>query len=394
MKQNRRCSPKPLDSTPASRCAQLDEAVKPASPTGLGPFVKIQKCTSAVTKAHQQLDEELDQLSRINPSFSNALSQLHDLHLKFLGKRGIIVSIMGMMSSISPSDRPKFGQMVNELKANAEAKIRRAQTRVEADQLHNQMASESLDVSLPGLCGELGSAHPVTIAIQRAEMVLRELGFSLHDAPEIDSEYYMFDALNFPKDHPARDMQDTFYLGKKSLLRSHTTNAQVRLLQTFGAPLRAAVSGICFRNEDVSARSLVSFHQIDILVVDKKVCYGDLIFHLECFFERLLGRKAQLRVRLSYFPFVQPGIEVDIRCWLCKGNGCAACKRSGWIEVCGAGMVHPAVLAHGGIRANDFCGFAWGMGVERLVMLQYGIEDVRQLVQNDLRFLRQFQPLS
>lgn len=354
----------------------------------------IEECLQAVRATHHLLDGELQKLTDVVTSPEGALENLRALHIRFLGKKGEIAHIMRSMRDLPAVDRPKLGQLVNDLKVDAETKIHLAQARFECKQLEQRMKREALDVSLPGICKELGSLHPVTIAIQRAEEVLRELGFSIHDAPEIDSEYHMFDALNFPKDHPARDMQDTFYLSEKTLLRSHTTTAQPRLIKSLGAPLRVAVSGKCYRNEDVSARSLVSFHQIDVLVVDRGISYGDLIFHLQRFFENLLQRKAQLRVRLSYFPFVQPGIEVDICCWLCSGKGCTTCKRSGWIEICGAGMVHPTVLTSAGVNDDEYSGFAWGMGIERLVMLQYGIEDIRQLVQNDLRFLHQFQSLS
>lgn len=348
----------------------------------------------AVKTAQQLLDKELSDLQIEKLDFDQSLSQLQNLRLKFLGKKGQITLIMRSMKSLDENERPRFGQLVNQCKLQAEEKIGKVQIQLEQQKIKAQIDKEHLDVSLPGYRRQPGSLHPVGILINRAQEVLKELGFSIQDAPEIDSEFFMFDALNFPKDHPARDMQDTFYLQDDLVLRSQTSNAQVRLMRAHSAPLRVATFGKCYRNEDVSARSLVSFHQIEALVIDHDICYGDLIFHLESFFERLLECKVELKVRLSYFPFVQPGIEVDIRCWFCKGKGCMTCKNSGWIEVCGAGMVHPHVLQSGKIDSDRYSGFAWGMGVERLVMLRYGIKDIRQLIQNDFRLLRQFQSQS
>ena len=300
---------------------------------------------------------------------------------------------MRQLANISVDERPEFGRLINELKTRALSAIG---TRLKFNQeqsLSRRLHAEKIDITLPGKSAFLGSAHPVQATIARGMDILRELGFSLQGAPEIDTEFFMFDALNFPKDHPARDMQDTFYVGDTHVLRSQTTNAQVHLLQTAGVPVRAAVGGKVYRNETVSARSLVTFHQIDVLVVDEDVNLGDLLSHLELFFQRFLEREIQLRIRMSYFPFVQPGVEVDICCVLCEGAGCSACKHSGWIEVCGAGMVHPNVLKNGGVDPEKWSGFAWGVGIERLVMLKFGIGDIRQLVQNDMRNLGQFEKL-
>jgi phenylalanyl-tRNA synthetase alpha chain len=223
--------------------------------------------------------------------------------------------------------------------------------------------------------------------------VLSSMGFSVQYGPDIESDYYNFEALNFSKDHPARDMQDTFYLAPDVLLRTHTTNAQVRIMEKTGLPIRVAMPGRAFRNETVTARSHIFFHQVDGLYIDKNVTFCDLLSTLEEFFFKLFKKKIETRFRTSYFPFVEPGMEADVRCIICEGGGCPVCKFTGWLEVLGAGMVHPNVLKAGGIDPEEYSGYAWGMGLERLVMVRHGIKDIRAFSENHLKFLRQFTAL-
>lgn len=345
---------------------------------------------NALESIEQSFQKALVDVESALTTSADVQGQVNALQAEYLAKKGKIAGLMRQLQQVENDQRPEFGKHVNLFKERAQEKVFALQVLLDHKAQNRKLHQDQIDVTLPGRMPQVGCAHPIRATIDRAMEVLRELGFTLQLAPEMDNEYYMFDALNFPKDHPARDMQDTFYLADDLLLRSHTTNAQVRLLEAFGAPLRAAVSGQVFRNEEVSARSLVAFHQIDVLVVDRDVTYADLIDHLEIFLNRFFGKKIEMRTRLSYFPFVQPGIEVDIRCPLCPGSGCSVCKKSGWIEICGAGMVHPQILKNGGIDPESYTGFAWGLGVERLVMLAFGIRDIRQFVQNDARFLQQF----
>lgn len=346
-----------------------------------------------IAQVGEELERDLLKLESSSLDLEEFSIALSELESRYLAKKGMVNNIMGQLAQLAPDERPEFGRLVNELKARAGAALGSARDRNRRLSRADRLSKEKIDITLPGKGAHLGSAHPISAAISRGLAILREMGFSQQRAPEIDTEFYMFDALNFPKDHPARDMQDTFYLSDTHVLRSQTTNAQARLLQNYRAPLRACVAGKVHRNETVSARSLMTFHQIDVLVVDRDVQFGDLLSHLEVFFRRFWGREIDLRTRLSYFPFVQPGIEVDMRCLLCRGTGCPTCKQSGWVEVCGAGMVHPNVLEAGEVDSETWTGFAWGLGVERLVMLEHGIGDIRHLIQNDLRVLEQFESL-
>ena len=216
------------------------------------------------------------------------------------------------------------------------------------------------------------------------------MGFSIQHSPELDSEYYNYGGLNYPEDHPARDMQDTYYVSKDLLMRSHTTNVQLHLMQKYAPPLRVACPGKCYRNETISTRSHVIFHQIDVFYIDKNVTFRDLLSVKEEFYSKVFNQKVELRVRPSYFPFVEPGFEVDVRCTSCGGSGCRLCKQTGWLEVAGAGMMHPEVLRQGGLDPEVYSGFAWGGGIERVCMLKHGIQDIRLFLDNDMRFLNQF----
>ena len=253
-----------------------------------------------------------------------------------------------------------------------------------------KLQNETIDISLPGKQRQVGSYHPISQMLDKVLDVLIGMGFSVFIAPEIESDFYNYGGLNYPEDHPARDMQDTYYLDKSTLLRSHTTSFQQHVLEKYSPPIRMACPGKCFRNETVSSRSHVIFHQCDVMYIDKNVTFADLISTQKEFYKLLFGRDVELRMRASYFPFVEPGMEVDLKCLLCDGKGCKLCKHSGWLEVCGAGMIHPEVLKQGGLDPEVYSGFAWGGGIERVFLLMHEIDDIRLFMENDLRFLKQF----
>ena len=239
----------------------------------------------------------------------------------------------------------------------------------------------------------MGRKHPLTQAMDQIISILSGLGFSVQYGPDVDTDYYNFEVLNFPPDHPARDMQDTFYITPHVLLRTHTSNIQARVMEVNKPPIRIIAPGKVYRNETITARSHVFFHQVEAVYIDKNVTFGDLFATLDDFLSKLFKQDIGTRYRPSYFPFVEPGVEVDISCLVCQGKGCNLCKHSGWVEIAGAGMIHPEVLRNGGIDAEQYTGFAWGMGLERLVMMLRGIQDIRLFTENDLRFLNQFTAL-
>ena len=256
---------------------------------------------------------------------------------------------------------------------------------------HNaRIEKERLDITLPGRKRFHGKKHPIYLLRDEMISILSGMGFSVQYSPDLDSDYYNYEGLNFPPDHPARDMQDTFYLAPDELLRSHTSNTQLRVMERSKPPIRIIAPGTVYRNETISSRSHVFFHQIEGIYIAENVSFTDLFSTMEEFWSKLFHRDIETRFRPSYFPFVEPGVEVDIRCTACEGSGCRLCKHSGWLEVAGAGMVHPEVLRNGGVDPEDCSGYAWGMGLERLAMLFYGVKDIRMFAENDLRFLKQF----
>lgn len=294
------------------------------------------------------------------------------------------------LKNCSAEERPNLGKLINALKEELSSHCDNTLARITQEELQRQLEAEWIDVTLPGRLSHTGASHPITQMLDRILSILSDMGFSIQLGPDVDSDHYNFGALNFPKDHPARDMQDTFYLDADLLLRTHTSNAQVRVMEQHKPPIRIVVPGRAFRNENISARSHVFFHQVEGLMVDRDVTFSDLLATLEEFLSKLLGEKVQTRFRPSYFPFVEPGLEVDVQCTACKGSGCRICKHTGWLEILGAGMVHPNVLRNGGIDPEQYSGYAWGMGIERLTMLFADIPDIRYFTHNDLRFLKQF----
>lgn len=322
-----------------------------------------------------------------------SLKELEPLKIKFLGKKGIIAEEMKHLRDVPAEEKPLIGKLINDLKNTLEHAIDETFTRMQHEEESIQLEKEFLDISLPGRRKSFASKHPVAQVIDEMVDILISMGFSVWESPEIEKDYYNFDVLNFAEDHPAKDMQDTFYLEPGVLLRTQTTNFQGHVLEKVQPPVRVICPGRVYRNEEVSSRSHVFFHQIDGLYVDQGVNFQDLILTLSEFVKRLFNKELKMRFRPSFFPFVEPGTEVDIGCLLCGGPGCAVCKYSGWLEILGAGMVHPQVLRNVGVDPEKYTGYAWGMGVERLALLRYGIPDIRLFAENDLRMLKQFPAL-
>jgi len=319
---------------------------------------------------------------------------LENIKVKYLGKKGPVQALMLELKGCSSEERPHLGKMINDLKEELVSHCDHSLARLKQQELNERLKEEWIDSTLPGRRQFQGRAHPITQALERIIDILVGMGFSVRLGPDVDSDYYNFGGLNFAPDHPARDMQDTFYLktpvGEPLLLRTHTSNVQVHAMEEYAPPIRIIAPGRCFRNEDISARSHVFFHQVEGFYIDKGVTFADLFATMDEFLSKLLGEKVETRYRPSYFPFVEPGLEVDVRCISCKGSGCRICKHSGWLEILGAGMVHPNVLKKGNIDPEVYSGYAWGMGIERLTMLLGDIRDIRLFTENDLRFLEQF----
>lgn len=337
-----------------------------------------------------------EQIKRIRSEFFSDLGavssskDLEQVKIKFLGKKGSVQALMLDLKGCSSQERPRLGKLINDLKEELIARSEEQLGQLNDLEMQERLLQESIDPTLPGRRQYLGRAHPIMQMMDRAIDVLIGMGFSVRLGPEVDTDYYNFEGLNFPADHPARDMQDTFYLDPTWLLRTQTSNVQVHVMEEFAPPIRIIAPGRAFRNETVSVRSHIFFHQLEGLYIDRNVSFADLFATMTEFWKKLLGEQVVTRFRPSYFPFVEPGLEVDVSCTACKGKGCRLCKFTGWLEVCGAGMVHPNVLKKGNIDPEQYSGYAWGMGIERLAILQYGVSDIRCFVQNDVRFLAQF----
>jgi phenylalanyl-tRNA synthetase alpha chain len=321
---------------------------------------------------------------------ASSSKDLESLKVKYLGKKGPIQALMMELKHCSSEERPHFGKLINDLKEELVAHCDHSLARLKQQEMEAQFQTEWIDPTLPGRRPFLGRSHPITQMMDEITAILVGMGFSVQLGPEVESDYYNFEGLNFAPDHPARDAQDTFYLGNDLLLRTHTTNVQVRTMEKYPPPLRVISPGRVYRNEDISARSHVFFHQLDGFYIDKNVTFADLLSMMDEFMNKLFGEKVETRFRPSYFPFVEPGMEVDVRCTACKGAGCRLCKHTGWLEILGAGMIHPNVLKKAGIDPEHYSGYAWGMGIERPLLLRSHIPDIRLFTQNDLRFLSQF----
>ena len=335
-----------------------------------------------ISLLRQQFQDDIKEVSQTK--------DVEQLKVKYLGKKGVIQEFMVFLRDVPSEERPLMGKLVNDFKEEVSSLCEKALQSFHDIETSKAISQERIDISQPGRRHFLGRKHPITIMRDEILTILNGMGFSVQYGPDIDSDYYNFEGLNYPKDHPARDMQDTFYVSPDYLLRSHTSNTQLRVMETHKPPIRIVAPGTCYRNETISARSHVFFHQIEGLYVDKDVSFADLLATMREFWTKLFQKEMETRFRPSFFPFTEPSMEVDIKCTSCEGSGCRLCKHSGWLEVAGAGMVHPEVLKNGGIDPEIYSGYAWGIGIERLAMLKFGIPDIRMFFENDVRFLSQF----
>ena len=317
-------------------------------------------------------------------------ADLEQIRIQYLGKKGELTAVLRGMGALTAEERPIIGQIANEVRAEIEASLKVKAEAQQNAELEKRLISEKIDVTIPAKVSAPGKLHPL-IQVQRTiEDIFIGMGFSIAEGPEVEYDYYNFQALNIPENHPARDTQDTFYITENILLRSQTSPVQVRTMEHQKPPIRIISPGRVYRSDAVDATHSPLFHQIEGLVVDKGITMGDLKGMLETFAKTLFGNNTKLRFRPHHFPFTEPSAEVDVSCFVCGGNGCRVCKNEGWIEILGAGMVHPYVLSNCGIDPEEYSGFAFGMGVERIAMKYYGIDDMRLLYENDTRFLEQF----
>lgn len=335
--------------------------------------------------------EELRNTARQELEQVKSLDALNGLRIKYMGKKGMLTQVLRGMGALAPEERPLIGKLANEIRDELERFIEEQKQRLSKEALEQKLASETIDVTLPGRPLQLGHKHPLTLVLDEIKQIFTGMGFTIAEGPEIELDYYNFEALNIPKDHPARDMQDSFYIAPEVLLRTHTSPVQVRTMEKMvpQLPVKIIAPGKVYRRDDDATHSPM-FHQVEGLLIDTKVTFADLKGTLLAFARQMFGEERKIRLRPSYFPFTEPSAEVDISCFKCGGSGCRICKNSGWIEILGSGMVDPKVLEMSGYDPEKVSGFAFGMGVERIAMLKYGIDDLRLLFENDLRFLKQF----
>lgn len=316
--------------------------------------------------------------------------ELEDLRVRFLGKKGELTAILKQMGKLSNEERPVIGQLANDVRTAIESALEKRSEELRAKMLELQLAHETLDVTMPGTPVHAGRSHPLSLVLREVEEIFMGMGFDIASGPEVETDYYNFEALNIPKGHPARDTQDTFYVSDNVVLRTQTSPVQIRVMEKQKPPIRIISPGRVYRSDAVDATHSPVFHQIEGLVVDKGVTMADLKGTLEIFAKRLYGEDVQVRFRPHHFPFTEPSAEMDAMCFACHGEGCRLCKGEGWIEILGCGMVHPKVLQTCGIDPEEYSGFAFGMGLERIVMRRFNIADLRLFYENDLRFLNQF----
>ncbi|WP_433945819.1 phenylalanine--tRNA ligase subunit alpha [Paenibacillus sp. SN-8-1] len=331
--------------------------------------------------------EALEQLKDVADA-----GQLNDLRVKYLGKKGALTEILRGMGALSAEERPVIGQVANEVRSAIEEVIERHQVAFQNKETEQRLAAEKVDVTLPGRPLRQGSVHPLNKVIQDIEDIFIGLGYRIAEGPEVETDYYNFEALNLPKNHPARDMQDSFYITEDILMRTQTSPVQVRTMEAMKGevPVKVICPGKVYRRDDDDATHSFQFNQIEGLVIGKGIRMSDLKGTLLQFTREMFGPNTQIRLRPSFFPFTEPSAEVDVTCVKCGGSGCRMCKHTGWLEILGCGMVHPRVLEMGGYDPEEYTGFAFGMGVERIAILKYGIDDIRHFYSNDLRFLQQF----
>ncbi|MBS4173768.1 phenylalanine--tRNA ligase subunit alpha [Bacillus sp. FJAT-49736] len=320
------------------------------------------------------------------------LKALNDIRVAYLGKKGPITEVLRGMGQLSAEERPKMGALANEVREAISEKMEAKQKALETAAVEKQLASETIDITLPGRPVKVGNHHPLTKVIEEIEDLFIGMGYQIAEGPEVEKDYYNFEALNLPKGHPARDMQDSFYITEELLLRTHTSPVQARTMENHEGkgPVKIICPGKVYRRDNDDATHSHQFMQIEGLVVDENITMGDLKGTLQVFAKKMFGEDREIRLRPSFFPFTEPSVEMDITCKICGGEGCNVCKGTGWIEILGAGMVHPNVLEMAGFDSKKYTGFAFGMGPERIAMLKYGVDDIRHFYTNDIRFLKQF----
>ena len=337
----------------------------------------------------QQLEQmRLAAAEKIKKTVS--LPDLEALRISYLGKKGELTAVLKQMGGLSPEERPAAGQLANEIRATIEELIAARQKKFKEKEKSKRLVSEAIDVTLPGKSSPIGHKHPISIVLDEVTDLFIGMGFSVASGPEVELDYYNFEALNIPPGHPARDTQDTFYITDKVLLRTQTSPVQIRYMENNKPPIRIISPGRVYRSDSVDATHSPLFHQIEGLVVDKGITMGDLKACLEAIAKGIFGGGTKIRLRPHHFPFTEPSCEVDVSCFRCGGSGCPMCKYEGWIVVLGAGMVHPKVLKNGGINPDEYSGFAFGVGLERITLFRFRIDDMRLLFENDVRFLSQF----
>jgi phenylalanyl-tRNA synthetase alpha chain len=369
-------------------------------PQGLGHETCVQHCYTALT-IHTltaipyfcQMEQLLQKIGEIKSEIQKftaaSKEEAEAFRIKYLGSKGVVKEVMGEMKNVPQEKKREFGQVLNDFKLFAEAKLEELKAATSEVQ---SVSSSDMDLTLPGDPIPLGSRHPISLVRNRIVSIFQRLGFAVAEGPEIEDDWHNFTALNLPENHPARDMQDTFYISQNPdwLLRTHTSSVQVREMEKGKLPIRIICPGRVYRNETISARAHCFFHQVEGLYIAENVSFADLKQTLYFFVQEMFGKDFKVRFRPSYFPFTEPSAEMDISCLICGGTGCNVCKHTGWVEILGCGMVHPNLLENCGIDSNKYTGFAFGMGIERITMLKYQIKDLRLFSENDVRFLRQF----
>ena len=327
----------------------------------------------------------LSELKNINVS-----QEMETLRVKYLGKKGELTGILRGMGGLSAEERPLIGKLANEVRAEIEAKIDEILTVIKEKEKNAKIESEVIDITMPGKKAVIGKRHPLDLTLESMKEIFISMGFTIEDGPEVELDYYNFEALNIPKNHPARSEQDTFYINDSLVLRTQTSPVQIRVMEKQTPPIKMISPGKVYRSDAVDATHSPIFYQMEGLVIDKGITFADLKGTLELFAKKMFGDKVQTKFRPHHFPFTEPSAEMDATCFVCQGEGCRVCKGSGWIELLGCGMVHPDVLRNCGIDPEVYSGFAFGFGVDRMVMLKYGIDDIRLLYESDMRFLNQF----
>lgn len=338
----------------------------------------------------EQKLKELEEKATAEVKEVTDLDELEDIRIKYLGKEGEVTEILKNIGDLPPEQRPVIGKLSNQLQSKLENLIEQKESELKEALKEKRLETEKVDVTLPGKKEELGSKHPLTRIFEEIEEIFLGLGFKIAEGPDIETDYYNFEALNIPKTHPARDMQDSFYISEDILLRTHTSPVQIRTMEQTDVPIRIIAPGRVYRVDEVDANHSPVFHQVEGLMIDENISFSHLKGVLIKVVKQLFGEDRKVRFRPSYFPFTEPSAEIDVSCAICEGEGCSTCSGAGWLEILGAGMVHPRVLEMSGLDPQEVSGFAFGMGVERIAILKYGITDIRRFYENDMRFLEQF----